>query len=142
MSKEEAMKTGAMAIFEERYGDMVRLVEIGDGISMELCGGTHTNRTGDIGLFRIIGESAVAANVRRIEALTGEAALEYTLARDNGLRKSASLLRTGPDKVGKRIERLLKELKEKEREIEALKGKLITKKTGDLFDRDQGDKWG
>jgi alanyl-tRNA synthetase len=100
---------------------------------MELCGGTHTNRTGDIGLFRIIGESAVAANVRRIEALTGEAALEYTLARDNGLRKSASLLRTGPDKVGKRIERLLKELKEKEREIEALKGKLITKKTGDLL---------
>ncbi|MBW1868836.1 MAG: alanine--tRNA ligase, partial [Deltaproteobacteria bacterium] len=110
MSKEEAMKTGAMAIFEERYGDMVRLVEIGDGISMELCGGTHTKRTGDIGLFRILGESAVAANVRRIEALTGEAALEYTLARDNGLRKSASLLRTGPDKVGKRIENGVKVL--------------------------------
>ena len=133
MSKEEAMKTGAMAIFEERYGDTVRLVEIGDGVSMELCGGTHTGRTGDIGLFRILGESAVAANVRRIEALTGEAALGYTLVRDNGLKKSASLLRTGPDKVEKRIERLLKELKEKEREIEALKGKLITKKTGDLL---------
>lgn len=133
MSKEEAMKTGAMAIFEERYGDLVRLVEIGDGISMELCGGTHTKRTGDIGLFRIVSESAVAANVRRIEALTGEAALQYTLERDNGLRISASLLRTGPDKVGKRIERLLKELKEKEREIESLKVKLLTKKSEDLL---------
>jgi len=133
MSKEEAMKTGAMAIFEERYGDMVRLVQIGDGVSMELCGGSHTKRTGDIGLFRILNESAVAANVRRIEALTGEAALQYTLERDNGLRISASLLRTGPDKVGKRIERLLKELKEKEKEIESLKARLLTKKSEDLL---------
>lgn len=133
MSKEEAMKTGAMAIFEERYGDMVRLVQIGDGVSMELCGGTHTKRTGDIGLFRILSESAVAANVRRIEALTGEAALQYTLERDNGLKISASLLRTGPDKVGERIERLLKELKEKEREIESLKTKLLTKKSEDVL---------
>ena len=91
------------------------------------------NRTGDIGLFRILGENAVAANVRRIEALTGETALGYTMARDNGLRRSASLLRTGPDQVEKRIERLLKELKEKEREIEALKGKLITRKSGELL---------
>ncbi len=133
MSKEEAMKTGAMAIFEERYGDMVRLVQIGDGVSMELCGGTHTKRTGDIGLFRILNESAVAANVRRIEALTGEAALRYTLERDNGLKISASLLRTGPDKVEKRIERLLKELKEKERELESLKAKLLTKKSEDVL---------
>jgi len=133
MSKEEAMKTGAMAIFEERYGDMVRLVQIGDGVSMELCGGTHTKRTGDIGLFRIVSESAVAANVRRIEALTGEVALRYTLERDNGLKISASLLRTGPDKVEKRIERLLKELKEKERELESLKAKLLTKKSEDVL---------
>jgi len=133
MSKEEAMKTGAMAIFEERYGDMVRLVQIGDGVSMELCGGTHTKRTGDIGLFRILNESAVAANVRRIEALTGEVALRYTLERDNGLKISASLLKTGPDKVGKRIERLLKELKEKERELESLKAKLLTKKSEDVL---------
>ena len=133
MSKEEAMQTGAMAIFEERYGDMVRLVQIGDGVSMELCGGTHTKQTGDIGLFRILHESAVAANVRRIEALTGEAALQYTLERDNGLRKSASLLRTGPDKVEKGIERLLKELKEREREIESLKAKLLTNKSEDFL---------
>ena len=78
-------------------------------------------------------ESAVAANVRRIEALTGEAALQYTLERDNGLKISASLLRTGPDKVGKRIERMLKELKEKEREIESLKAKLLTNKSEDLL---------
>ncbi|MFH1627450.1 MAG: alanine--tRNA ligase, partial [Pseudomonadota bacterium] len=134
MSKGEAMKTGAMAIFEERYGDKVRLVTIGDGVSMELCGGTHTERTGNIGLFRIVSESAVAANMRRIEALTGEAALEYTLERDHGLRSAASILRTGPDKVGERVERLLKELKDKEREVESLKAKLLTRKSDDLLD--------
>jgi alanyl-tRNA synthetase len=133
MPKEEAMKTGAMAIFEERYGETVRLVSIGDGVSMELCGGTHTERTGDIGLFRIVGESAVAANVRRIEALTGEAALLYDQRQDGEIKGVATLLKTAPDKIGERLEHLLKENKEKEREIESLKSKLLSKKSKDFL---------
>ena len=133
MSKEEAFKTGAMAIFEERYGETVRLVRIGDGVSMELCGGTHTDRTGDIGLFRIASESAVGANVRRIEALTGKAALQYDQQQSHELRLAASLLKTSPDKLGERLGQLLKEYKEKDRELESLKGKLLSKKSEDLL---------
>jgi alanyl-tRNA synthetase len=133
MSKEEAFKTGAMAIFEERYGEKVRLVQIGDGVSMELCGGTHTDRTGDIGLFRIVSESAVGANVRRIEALTGKAAILYDQQQSHQLRIAASLLKTSPDKLGERLEQLLKESKEKDRELESLKGRLLSKKSADFL---------
>jgi len=135
MSKEDAMKTGAMAIFEERYGETVRLVRIGDDVSMELCGGTHTERTGDIGLFRLISESAVAANVRRIEARTGEAALRYDQEQENELKLVASLLKTAPDKIGERLERLLKEQKEKDRELDSLKAKLLSKKSEDFLSK-------
>ena len=133
MSKEDAMKTGAMAIFEEKYGDVVRLVNIGDGVSMELCGGTHTDRTGDIGLFRIISESAVAANVRRIEAITGEASLNYTQKQDADLRLSASLVKTTPDGVVERIERLLNDYREKEKEVQAMKEMLISSRSKDFL---------
>jgi alanyl-tRNA synthetase len=133
MSKDEAMKTGAMAIFEEKYGDMVRLVTIGDGVSRELCGGTHAERTGDIGLFRIVSEGAVAANMRRIEALTGDAAFEYTLQRDRELRTAASLLKASPDQVGDKIERLLKTLKDHDKEIETLTARLRIQKSDDLL---------
>ena len=133
MSKEEAMKTGAMAIFEERYGKTVRLVRIGDGVSMELCGGIHAKRTGDIGLFRIISESAVAANVRRIEALTGEAALKYDQTLERDVKSAAFLLKTAPDQLKERIERLLNEHKEKDREIQSLKSKLLSKKSQDIL---------
>jgi alanyl-tRNA synthetase len=133
MTKKEAMKTGAMAIFEERYGETVRLVQVGDGVSMELCGGTHTRRSGDIGLFRIVSESAVAANVRRIEALTGEAALQYDQKLDRDLKRAASLLKTTPAQMTERVERLLKEHKEKDREIESLKARALSRKSGDLL---------
>ena len=134
MSREKAMKTGAMAIFEERYGERVRLVRVGDGMSMELCGGTHTSRTGDIGLFKIVSESAVGANVRRIEALTGKAAIEYVLSQDDDLKYVASLLKTAPDQVRGKIERLLKEQKQSEKEIESLRAKLLSSRSGDLLD--------
>ena len=133
MSREEAMKSGAIAIFEERYGEKVRLVRVGDGISMELCGGTHTNRTGDIGLFKIVSEGAVGANLRRIEALTGEAAVEYVQNQDDDLKSVAGSLKTSPDQISDRLERLLKEQKQREREIESLKGKLLSVRSGDLL---------
>ncbi len=133
MAKDEAMTTGATAIFEERYGETVRVVQMGQNISMELCGGTHAERTGDIGLFRIISESAVAANVRRIEALTGHAALKYDQIQDKNLRTAAALLKTVPNQVPERIERFLVEYKEKEKEIGALKSSLLAKKSKDVL---------
>ena len=133
-SREEAMATGAMAIFEERYGERVRLVNIGEGVSMELCGGTHAEHTGDIGLFRIISEVAVGANIRRIEALTGEAALKYDQKQDKNITLAASLLNTAQDRVGERINQLLKELKKKERELESLRSKLLSKESHTFLD--------
>jgi len=127
MSREDAMKTGAMAIFEERYGDRVRLVTAGEDVSRELCGGTHTNRTGNIGLFRIVGETAVAANVRRIEALTGDQEQEQRL------RRLSALLKTPPEQAADRLERLLKDYRDKEREVESLKAKLLTRRSEDLL---------
>ncbi len=129
MSKEQALETGAMAIFEERYGDRVRLVQMGEDVSMELCGGTHTGSTGDIGLFRILNENAVSANVRRIEALTGQSALHYDQIQERELKTAASLLKTRPDKLTERLEKLLKEHREKEKEIEDLKRKLLSQKS-------------
>lgn len=134
MDKEEAMKTGAMAIFEERYGDRVRLVSVGGEVSAELCGGTHTDSTGTIGLFRIVSEGAVAANVRRIEALTGEAALLHDQRIEKDLRAAASALRTGPEQFLERVDRLLRDLRERERDIELLKEKLQTKTSEDLME--------
>ena len=134
LSREEAMKTGAMAIFEERYGDLVRLVKVGEGVSMELCGGTHSQRTGDLGLFKIVSESAVGANLRRIEALTGKAALEYTERQEETLREISSLLKTSLDQVGERLERLLVEHRQKEKEIESLRSKILSSQSADLLE--------
>ncbi|MBC8459191.1 MAG: alanine--tRNA ligase [Deltaproteobacteria bacterium] len=133
MSREEAMKTGAMAIFEERYGERVRLVRVGEGISMELCGGTHTSRTGDIGLFKIVSESAVGANVRRIEALTGDSALQYLQDQEGDLKYIALRLKTAPDQIRDRVDRLLRDQRKREREVESLTAKVISKKSGDLL---------
>jgi alanyl-tRNA synthetase len=107
-SYREAVADGAMALFGEKYGDEVRVVDI-PGVSMELCGGTHARHTGEIGLFRIVSESGVAAGVRRIEALTGPGAFRYLTERERALEEVAEILRTKPDNLTQRAERLLAE---------------------------------
>ena len=133
MDREEAMKTGAMAIFEERYGERVRLVCVGEDVSKELCGGTHISRTGDIGLFRIVSEGSVGANLRRIEAFTGERALMHDQAQDRQLREMAEMLKTTPDRAIERVQALVQDLKQKEKEIESLRARLLTKKSEDIM---------
>ncbi|MBW1914213.1 MAG: alanine--tRNA ligase [Deltaproteobacteria bacterium] len=133
MSLDEAVKTGAMAIFEERYGEKVRVVSIGDNVSSELCGGTHTRMSGDLGLFKIVNESAVGANVRRIEAVTGRIAVEYGQNQEDKLRQVSSFLKTSPDKLIERVENILKEHKQKDRDIDTLKAKLQSTKSGGLL---------
>ena len=125
MDADEAFKSGAMALFEEKYGDRVRVVSL-PGFSKELCGGTHTRRTGDIGLFRIVSESSVAAGVRRIEALTGDGALAFTQQMNRALIEAAHCLKEKPTAVPQRSVKLLAELKQKDREIEHLKHQLST----------------
>ena len=122
MTPDEAIAEGAMALFGEKYGDEVRVVSMGteDGgktYSIELCGGTHVNALGDIGLFKVVGEGAVSSGVRRVEALTGEAARAYLTARDERLREAATALKTTPDEVPARVVALLDERRRLEREL-------------------------
>jgi alanyl-tRNA synthetase len=122
MSPDEAIEAGAMALFGEKYGDEVRVLGMGRqsagrSYSVELCGGTHVRATGDIGLLRIVSESAVSSGVRRIEALTGEGARQWLVAREDALKAAASLLRTGPEDVESRIAALMEERRKLEREL-------------------------
>jgi len=133
MGLEEALKTGAMALFEEKYGDTVRLVEI-PGFSRELCGGTHTHSTGDIGLFQIVQETSVAAGVRRIEAVTGRGALAQIQQQQQVLQQTAALLKTSPSDVPERVEKLLANQKQLEKEMESLKSSLTAKKSVDMLE--------
>jgi alanyl-tRNA synthetase len=125
MDIEQAMASGAMALFEERYGDTVRLVQI-PGVSKELCGGTHAARTGEIGLFKLVGESSVAAGVRRVEALTGGAAVEAVQALEDELAAAAGALKTPRSEVVARARTLQQQLREAKNEIEGLKAKLAS----------------
>lgn len=122
-SLDEALDMGAIAFFEEKYGDRVRVVQI-PGISMELCGGTHAEATGEIGICKLLGENSIAAGIRRIEAVTGEPALHYIQEEEHRLRQTTSLLKASPTEVVPKIEKLLVTMKEYEREIERLKMKL------------------
>jgi alanyl-tRNA synthetase len=121
MSPEDAIEAGAMALFGEKYGDEVRVLSMGRNLgkpySVELCGGTHVHALGDIGVFRIVGESAVSSGVRRIEALTGEGARAWLVGREDALKGTASLLRTTPEEVESRVAALLEERKRLEREL-------------------------
>jgi alanyl-tRNA synthetase len=121
-----AMSEGAMALFGEKYGDDVRMVSIGD-YSRELCGGTHSHHTGDIGPFKIVGESSVAAGIRRIEALTGTGALEYIQKQEKNLKEAAALLRAAPQDLAGRVQKLLAQQKELEKEIERVKAQAMSR---------------
>jgi len=131
---EEALKTGATAVFDEKYGATVRIVKMGE-MSMELCGGTHVERTGDIGFLKILHESAIAAGVRRIEAVTGKEAVLHVQKIEEELKRTAGLFKAGHLEVFDRAEKLLKQSRDQEKEIEALKGKLAAKDSGDLMGR-------
>ena len=120
MSYPEAIEAGAVAIFDEKYGDVVRVVQFGD-FSTELCGGTHARATGDIGLLKILSESGIASGVRRIEALTGLGALNHLRDQEKALRSASELLRVSAAEVPARIEKLLEDRRSAEREIEQLR---------------------
>jgi len=125
MAKDDAVKAGAMALFGEKYGDEVRVLTMGD-FSTELCGGTHVQRTGDIGLLKIIGETGVAAGVRRVEAVTGQGALEWIAQREQALLSIAGLLKAAPDKTADKVQQLLEKNRNLEKELEKLKTKLAS----------------
>ncbi len=127
---DEAVKKGAMALFGEKYGDVVRTLEI--GTSHELCGGTHVARTGDIGLFKIVSEGGVAAGVRRIEAVTGENALAVVQSLDAQVHEAAAVLKSQPGEVTQRIGQILDNVKALERELGRLKSKLASSTGADL----------
>jgi alanyl-tRNA synthetase len=148
MSSEEAIKAGAMALFGEKYGDEVRVVSMGGAVdednahgpaySVELCGGTHVRRTGDIGLFKIIHESAVSAGVRRIEALTGPDARAHFEAHDQLLHKAAETLKSTPEAVPGRVAQLLDERRKLERELTDMRRKLAAGGSGGSTAADEG----
>src|SRR5690606_26908064 len=131
MKYDEAVGAGAMALFGEKYDDVVRVLSLGD-FSTELCGGTHVHRAGDIGLFRILGESGVAAGVRRIEAVTGEAALDHDAATEATLREVAALVRGSRADVEDKVRQLLDRQKKLERDLASLKSKLASGQGTDL----------
>ncbi|HWP49289.1 MAG TPA: alanine--tRNA ligase [Candidatus Limnocylindrales bacterium] len=131
-SLDDALRRGAVAMFGEKYGDQVRVVQIGD-FSMELCGGTHARASGDIGLFKLVNEGSVAAGIRRVEALTGPGALEYIQRETDRLRSISMLLKTGSADLINRLEKLLATAREQEREIEQLKARLASSRVDELL---------
>tara|TARA_Y100001963_G_C6781947_1_gene450441 strand:- start:612 stop:3206 length:2595 start_codon:yes stop_codon:yes gene_type:complete len=133
MPIEKAKEAGAMALFGEKYDDDVRVVRMGD-YSMELCGGTHVARTGDIGSFRIVSEAGIASGVRRIDAVTGLAALQYAQQQEQLLRSSASLLKADPSQLPERIQQQLQRHKELERTIAELQQQMASQAGGSLVE--------
>jgi len=131
MSFDEAMAAGALAFFDEKYGEEVRVLRFGD-FSMELCGGTHVERVGDIGLFKIVSESGISAGVRRVEAVAGRVAVDWLQGLDRSVRRVSGQLKASPEQLGERVDQLLKRSRELEKELERLKGKLASAAGSDL----------
>src|SRR5690606_4615495 len=128
----EAMQRGALAFFGDKYGERVRVLQLGD-FSTELCGGTHVRRAGDIGLFKIVAESGIAAGVRRIEAVTGAGALAWVNRAENVLRDVAGLVKSGRDEVADKVAQLIERSRALEREVQALRGRLAAGGSRDLL---------
>jgi alanyl-tRNA synthetase len=133
MPIEEAQKSGAMMLFGEKYGDEVRVLDIGS--SRELCGGTHVQRTGDIGLFKVVAEGGVAAGVRRIEAVTGENALAYLQSLETTVNNVAGTLKATPAEINARVGSVLEQVRMLEKEVAALKGKLASSQGDELVNK-------
>ncbi|MBF6623679.1 MAG: alanine--tRNA ligase [Pseudomonas stutzeri] len=129
---ETAKRKGAMALFGEKYGDQVRVLSMGGGFSVELCGGTHVSRTGDIGLFKIVSEGGVAAGVRRIEALTGEHALNYLNSAEEQLKEAAALVKGSRDNLLDKLGGVIERNRQLEKELEQLKAKAASAAGNDL----------
>ncbi len=130
---DEARKMGAVALFSEKYGETVRVVQMGD-YSMELCGGTHAESTGKLGLFKIVSESGVAAGVRRIEGVTGLGVLQLLEEKESLIQETAQVLKANPKELKHKAETLTEELKESRREVESLKSKMASAAAGNLMD--------
>lgn len=131
MSYDEAVAVGAMALFGEKYGDQVRVLSIGE-FSTELCGGTHVRRAGDIGLFKLVSEAGVASGVRRIEAITGQRALEWVEEEEDRLLRIADAIKAGRDNVDDKVGQLVERARKLEKELEQMKGKLASSQGSDL----------
>jgi alanyl-tRNA synthetase len=131
MSIDQAMEKGALALFGEKYGDQVRVISMGD-FSTELCGGTHVERTGDVGLFKLVAETGIAAGVRRVEAVTGPGALQYVAREEATLRQICDLLKTGADAAVERVQLLVASNRALEKELEQIKGKLASAAGSDI----------
>ncbi len=133
MKHDAALKAGALAFFGDKYGDEVRVLDI--GTSRELCGGTHVARTGDIGFFKVISEGGIAAGVRRIEATTGEGALAHVQAQEARLKEAAAALKTPPQEVAQKVAQILDNVRSLEKELGRLKSKLASSQGGELADQ-------
>ncbi len=131
MAKDDAVKAGAMALFGEKYGDEVRVLKIG-AFSTELCGGTHVERAGDIGCFKIINETGVAAGVRRIEAVTGSGCFDFIAGRDQALATIAGLVKSAPEKAPEKVEQLIEKNRLLEKQLERLNAKLASSAGNEL----------
>jgi alanyl-tRNA synthetase len=131
MAKDDAVKAGAMALFGEKYGDEVRVLKIGE-FSTELCGGTHVERAGDIGCFKIINETGVAAGVRRIEAVTGGGCFDWIAGRDHALASIAGLVKSAPEKAPEKVEQLIEKNRLLEKQLERLNAKLASSAGNEL----------